>query len=113
MVGVVGVKMEYLEEWGFEMLLPDELARWQAVMNLHPQYNAHLVVNPRTCCWRHSPSQLQLDSVSLALVVSNIICLSGLCVCQICKLNRNCNDWSMLSELAYMETICQTQVSSP
>ncbi|KAL0032885.1 hypothetical protein WJX77_004910 [Trebouxia sp. C0004] len=43
-VGVVGVKMEYLEEWGFEMLLPDELARWWAAILLHPQPNCELVV---------------------------------------------------------------------
>lgn len=44
-VGLVAVKMEYLEEWGFEMLLPDELARWWAAMTLHPQPNCQLVVS--------------------------------------------------------------------
>ncbi|KAL0039457.1 hypothetical protein WJX79_008968 [Trebouxia sp. C0005] len=43
-VAVVGVKMEYLEEWGFEMLLADELARWWAAILLHPQPNCELVV---------------------------------------------------------------------
>ncbi len=37
--------MEYLEEWGFEMLLADELARWWAAILLHPQSNCELVVS--------------------------------------------------------------------
>ena len=44
-VAVVGVKMEYLEEWGFEMLLPDELARWWAAILLHPLHDCELVVS--------------------------------------------------------------------
>ncbi|KAL0044760.1 hypothetical protein WJX82_008644 [Trebouxia sp. C0006] len=43
-LAVLGVKMEYLEEWGFEMLLADELARWWAAVLLHPQPNCELVV---------------------------------------------------------------------
>ena len=44
-LAVLGVKMEYLEEWGFEMLLADELARWWAAILLHPQPNCELVVS--------------------------------------------------------------------
>ena len=47
-LAVLGVKMEYLEEWGFEMLLADELARWWAAVLLHPQPNCELVVSHHT-----------------------------------------------------------------
>ena len=47
-LAVVGVKMEYLEEWGFEMLLADEVARWWAAILLHPQPNCELVVSHHT-----------------------------------------------------------------
>ena len=47
-LAVVGVKMEFLEEWGFEMLLADEVARWWAAILLHPQPNCELVVSHHT-----------------------------------------------------------------
>lgn len=41
---VLGVKMEYLEEFGLEMFQPAELARWQASLQLQPTCN--LLVGP-------------------------------------------------------------------
>ncbi len=77
-VGVVGVKMEYLEEWGFEMLLPDELARWWAAIVLHPQPNCELVVSHHTSHRIHfcdhkvnTPSFVTL--ITLQYVYANLI----------------------------------------
>ena len=44
-LGVVGVKMEFLEEWGFEQLTPEELTRFWSTTNLQPQPNCDLLVS--------------------------------------------------------------------
>lgn len=42
---VLGVKMEYLEEFGFEMLQPDELSRWWSTSSLSPPGSCDVVVS--------------------------------------------------------------------
>ena len=37
--------MEYLEEFGFEMLQPDELMRWWAPLSLYPRESCEIVVS--------------------------------------------------------------------
>lgn len=37
--------MEYLEEFGFEMLQPDELMRWWAPLSLYPRESCDMVVS--------------------------------------------------------------------
>lgn len=40
-------KMEYLEEFGFELLQADELSRWWAAASLPPPGSCDVVVSPQ------------------------------------------------------------------